>query len=126
VRTDLGIRRQRGRSAHRSDIEQHLKDVADGRATHDLTLTDSDMHGLWGGITVTLSTSDAYERLKRTRGAGLPDVVRSTVAPAQVQDVARLLLETQAWEQRTLERAPVPDESRATLTLRDGGVETAI
>jgi hypothetical protein len=36
------------------------------------------------------------------------------------------LLEIKAWEQRMPERAPVPDESRATLALRAGDIETSI
>jgi hypothetical protein len=53
-------------------VEQHLKDFAQGRATQNLSIVYSDMHGLWGGVTITLSTSGAYERLERTRGA--PDI----------------------------------------------------
>jgi hypothetical protein len=107
-------------------MEQQLKHFAEGRASHDLTITYSDMHGLWGGVTVTLSTSGTYERLERKLGASAPDVVRGMVAPAHVRDVVRLLCETKAWEQRTPERAPVPDEIRATLTLRAADVEASI
>src|SRR5262245_15734129 len=107
-------------------MEHLLKDVAEGRAPDDLTITYSDMHGLWGGVTITLSTSGAYERLERKPGASAPDVVRATVAPAHVRDVVRLLLEIEAWEQRTPQRMPVPDESLATLTLQSGDVETSI
>jgi hypothetical protein len=107
-------------------MEQLLKDFAEGRACHDLTITYSDMHGLWGGVTVTLSSGGAYQRLERARGASVADVVRGTVAAARTQAIARLLLEIKAWEQRTQERAPVPDESRATLTLQSGDSETSI
>jgi hypothetical protein len=54
-------------------MEQQLKDFAEGRATQNLTIVYSDMHGLWGGVTVTLSTSGAYERLERTRSMIVPD-----------------------------------------------------
>jgi hypothetical protein len=107
-------------------MEQQLKDFAEGRACHDLTITYSDMHGLWGGVTVTLSSGGAYQRLERTRGASVADVVRGTVAAARTQAIARLLLEIKAWEQHTPERAPVPDESRATLTLQSGDSEVSI
>jgi hypothetical protein len=40
--------------------------------------------------------------------------------------VARLLLEIRVWEQLTPEWPPVPDESRAVLTLRAGGDEVTI
>jgi hypothetical protein len=107
-------------------IEQQLNDLAAGRATHALTITYSDMHGLWGGSTVTLITSGAYERLERTRGMSEPNALRKTVTPAHIQDIIRLLLDIRAWEQLTPERAPVPDESRATLTLRAGDIESSI
>jgi hypothetical protein len=107
-------------------MEEQLRQLVEGRAADDLTITYSDMHGLWGGLTITLSTSGAYERLERTRGVGDPDVVQGRVASARIQPIARLLLEIKAWEQRTPERAPVPDESRATLTLRTGGIESSI
>jgi hypothetical protein len=107
-------------------MEEQLRQLIDGHTTNDLTIVYSDMHGLWGGVTITLSASGAYERLERTRGANAPDVVRGTVAPARIQQIVRLLLEIKAWEQRTPERAPVPDESRAALTLRAGGIEASI
>ena len=107
-------------------MEQQLQHFAEGGESDDLMIIYSDMHGLWGGVTITLSTDGAYERLERKRGAGVPDVIRSTVVPAHVRDVVRLLIEIKAWEQRTPERVPVPDESSATLTLRAGGVEASI
>ena len=107
-------------------MEEQLKDLAQGRAAQNLTIVYSDMHGLWGGITITLSTDGAYELLERMRGAMIPDLVRRTIAPVQLQSVIRLLLETRAWEQQTLERTPIPDEVRATLTLRAGEAESTI
>ena len=107
-------------------MKEQLQHIVEGHATHDLTITYSDVHGLWGGVTITLSTSGAYERLEYLRGASVPDVVRGTVALARIQEVMRLLLEVKAWEQRTPERSPVPDESRAILTLRAGQAESSI
>jgi hypothetical protein len=107
-------------------MEQQLKDFAEERAAQNLTIVYTDMHGLWGGVTVTLSTTGAYERLERTRGMIVPDLVRRTVTPAHVQAVIRLLFEMRAWEQLTPARAPLPDEVRATLTLRTGDIEASI
>ena len=106
-------------------MEQVLKDFAEGRATQNLTVVYSDMHGLWGGITITLSTSGAYELLERARGQMVPDMVRRTVTPAHIQEVIRLLLEIRVWEQLKLERTPLPDEVLAALTLRTGDVEVS-
>jgi hypothetical protein len=107
-------------------MEQILKDFAEGHANQNLTIVYSDMHGLWGGVTITLSTSGAYELLERARGAIVPDLVQRTVTLAHVQEVFRLLLETRAWEQQTLQRAPMPDEVLATLTLRTDDAEASI
>jgi hypothetical protein len=86
-------------------MEQQLNDLAEARASHNLTIVYSDMHGLWGGVTITLSTTGAYERLERTRSMIVHELLRKTVTPTQVQAVIRLLLATQAWEQRTPARA---------------------
>jgi len=107
-------------------MEQQLKDFAQGRATQNLSIVYSDMHGLWGGVTITLSTSGAYERLERARGAIVPELVQRTITIDQVQEVIRLLLETRAWEQQTLQRTPIPDEVLATLTLKTGDAESSI
>jgi hypothetical protein len=96
-------------------MEQQLQRFVDGAEADELMIIYNDMHGLWGGFTITLSASGAYERLERARGASLPLVRRGTVAPARVHDLVRLLSEIKAWEQHTPERMPVPDESRATL-----------
>jgi hypothetical protein len=107
-------------------VEQHLKDIAEGRATPNLSIVYNDMHGLWGGVTITLSTSGAYERLERARGAIVPELVQRTVTIDQVQSVVRVLLETRAWEQQALQRRPIPDEVLATLTLKSGDAESSI
>src|SRR5687768_10321899 len=106
-------------------VEQHLTDFAEGGPTQNLSIVYSDMHGLWGGVTITLSTSGAYELLERARGQIVPDLMHKTLTPAHIQDVILLLLETRSWEQM-LERTPMPDEVRATLTLKIGDVETSI
>jgi len=107
-------------------MEKQLTDIADGRATQNLGIVYSDMHGLWGGVTVTLSTNGAYERLERARGAIVPELVQRTVTIDQVQSVVRVLLETRAWEQQALQRRPIPDEVLATLTLKSGDAESSI
>ncbi|HEU5103331.1 MAG TPA: hypothetical protein VFU22_30130 [Roseiflexaceae bacterium] len=107
-------------------MEQQLQNFAAGRATQNLMILYSDMHGLWGGITITLSTSGAYELLQRGRGQVVPDLVRRTVTPERTQQVIRLLLDLRLWEQQPLQRIPIPDEARATLTLRIGEVESSI
>jgi hypothetical protein len=115
-----------------STIEEQLQHVIEGRATHERTIAYSDLHGLWSGVTTTLSTSGAYEYLEYMRGASLPNVVRGTVVPARIQEVARLLLEIRAWEQHTPEarqyRTRVGRHSRCGLVMsrRRAGSGTTI
>jgi hypothetical protein len=108
------------------EIEQHLNDFVAGRAAHSLSIVYSDMHWLWGGVTITLSSSGAYERLEHLRDSIVPDLVRKTVSPAHVQQVIHVLLEIRAWEQQALQRTPMQDEALATLTLRADSAETSI
>jgi hypothetical protein len=107
-------------------MEQKLKEFAEGQATQNLTIVYSDLHGLWGGVTITLSTSGEYELLERKRGMIVPELVRRIIPPVHIQKMIGLLLETRSWEQPPLERAPLPDEALATLTLRTGDSETSI
>jgi hypothetical protein len=108
------------------DMEQYFKAFAEGRAAQNLTIVYSDMHWLWGGVTITLSTSGVYECLEYQRESIVPNLVRKTVTPARIQEVIVLLRELRAWEQQTLERRPLRDERRATLTLRTDEVEASI
>ena len=54
---------------------------------------------------------------------GLSDVADECEGPLVV---IGLLVELQAWEQRTLPRPPVPDESAAGLRIHVGGEEARI
>jgi hypothetical protein len=117
---------QGGRTAP-GGVENALRAVAAGNAAPaDLSITYDDMHGLWGGQTIVASGSGAYERRERGRGASTPTVITGTLDRQQIQELASLLVDLKAWEQRVPERAPVPDESRATLKIRVGTTEVAI
>jgi len=105
-------------------MEAELRDLAEGRGDGRLRVDYSDMHGLWGGVTITLTGEGEYEHTSRQPG-GPPATVRRRVAPESVRAVVRLLLETRAWEQRIPEWAPLPDESRATLAIACGGAESS-
>ena len=107
-------------------MEQQIKDFAAGRSSQNLSIVYSDMHGLWGGVTITLSSSGAYERLERGRGQVVPDMIQKTVTTAHVEAVIRLVLEARLWEQQSLQRRPLPDEVLATLTLKSGEVESSM
>lgn len=103
-------------------VAKDLKKVADGGAVpQDLTVTYSDMHGLWGGTTIQIQADGAVETRTRKPSDREPQTTRKTVAVAKVTDLVRLLVKLKAWEQRTPERTAVPDESRSTLTIRVNG-----
>jgi hypothetical protein len=106
-------------------VEANLREIEAGRGAANFTVIYSDMHGLWGGATVTLTRDGDYEQTVRQPG-GAPVRVRRRVAPEWVAALAQLLVEVRAWEQRTPERAPVPDENRATLSVRCGAAESSI
>lgn len=109
-----------------SIIETHLRDIASGASLDDFAVIYSDMHSLWGGVTISLSGAGSYERAERPPGAHEPGVARAVVDECRVREVAALLPAIEGWVQRTQERAPVPDESRATLTIRCRGAKSVI
>jgi len=106
-------------------MEAALREAAAGQGSVSLLVTYSDMHGLWGGVTMTLTGAGEYERTSREPG-GPAVAVQHRVDGARVAAIVRLLLEIEAWERRVAEQPPLPDESRATLTLRCGGAESSI
>jgi hypothetical protein len=114
-----------GGGAQQNSVESTLRAIAAGNGT-DLSVVYDDMHGLWGGQTIAVSGSGAYERKERARGDSAPTVTSGTVGQQQIRQLAGLLVDLAAWEQRVPERAPVPDESRATLRIRVGTTEVTI
>lgn len=105
--------------------ESALRMVAAGNGA-ELSVVYDDMHGLWGGQTISIAGNGAYERKERARGDSAPVVTSGNVDQQQIQALATLLVDLAAWEQRVPERAPVPDESRATLRIRVGTAEATI
>lgn len=102
-----------------------LAQIAAGGPAAGFAVTYSDLHPLWGGVTVALAGDGAYERVRRAPG-GQPQALRGRVPAAHVAELAALLRELAAWEQRVPERMPVPDEGRATLRIRCGEATTVI
>lgn len=116
-----------GGSLNQSEVETALRAIAhEGRSPSDVSVIYDDMHGLWGGVTITVSGAGTYEQRQRDRGAGSPQVVTGSIGTLEIRELADLLLELRAWEQATPERTPVPDESRATLTLRIGDTRVTV
>ena len=100
-----------------------LNELSSGRGRwSEFSVTYNDLHGLHGGLTLTIYGDGRVEQ----------EAVRTKVRdPRHVsrEDLDRLvalLRELQAWEQRVPERDAVPDESRCQLTCRCGAAETTI
>ena len=108
-----------------SPVEVALRTVAaGGEIPADLVVRYSDMHGMHGGSTISLSGSGALQSEQvgqngRTSRSG-------TLSSDSVRAIVQLLVELEAWEQRTPPRRPVPDESAAGLTIRVAGQEARI
>lgn len=91
--------------------------LTDGAVPARLTITYDDMHGLWGGTTITVRGDGSLVRQFRPPGATAPVRRETRIGQTLVLDLVRLLLDLRAWEQRVPARQPVPDESFATLTI---------
>jgi hypothetical protein len=96
-------------------IRETLSGIAAGKlAPAPLSVTYDDMHGLSGGLTLTIHGDGKVEQTAVREKAGTPQAV----SREGVLKLVRLLLSEEAWEQRVPERAPRLDESRARLEIR--------
>ena len=100
-----------------------VEDLTAGRGDlAGFSVTYDDIHGLHGGLSITIFGDGKVEQhavrteIREARQVSRPDLSR----------IVSLLRELKAWEQLTPERKPIPDESRARLTIRCRGSETTI
>jgi hypothetical protein len=87
-----------------------------------LEVTYDSMHPFWGGLTLTIKGSGEVEQKAVRQAVGQT----KRVTREDLLRLANLLLQEEAWAQRTAERTMVPDESRVRLTIRYGDEESAI
>ena len=103
-------------------MEEELKGIiAADIVPADLTVTYDDMHGLWGGTTITVRGDGSVERRTRALGAPEAEVTRKQVGGRELVDLVRLLVELAVWEPRAGDEQPVAGESRARLSVSVGG-----
>lgn len=102
-------------------LERALTQPAPG-----LELVYDDTHGLWGGIRFQLDAKGTLTRTDTPRGPDEPVRRTVTLSAEQVGELAALLLELQIWEQRSAPRTPLPDESKAELTVTADGHEAQL
>jgi hypothetical protein len=103
-------------------VEGTLKRIQTGNdIPAELQIIYDDMHGLWGGTTIVITGKGSGERRERNRGNAEPEIFNKSLTREQILELIKLLIEHEAWQQRTPSREPVPDESRASLTIRVNG-----
>ena len=92
--------------------------ITTNKVPNELIITFNDMHGLWGGTSITVRGDGTVE--SQTKGMGAPEneVTRRQIDDRELVDVIELLVELKAWEQYTADEPPVAGESRAYLTIR--------
>lgn len=95
----------------------------DENAWKTFSVTYDDMHGLHGGLTLTLYGDGRVEQKAVREKVGVP---KQAVARPELQRLVALLIELAAWEQRVPARRPVPDESRANLRITLDGNTSVI
>jgi hypothetical protein len=78
-----------------------------------LVILYDDLHPLHGGLMLAVHGDGRVDQEARRESVGKP----RKVSRENVLKLLALVRKHQAWEQRTPERAPVPDESRARLTI---------
>jgi hypothetical protein len=104
-------------------VRKSLDDLAAGYGDwSNFSISYTDLHGLHGGLTHTI---DGHGKVEQKAVRTPVGEVRQVAKP-DLERLVSLLQEVRAWEQRTPERDPVPDESRSHLTVRCGAGETTI
>ena len=105
-------------------VQAALSQLAkDSSALKTLTVTYDDMHGLHGGLTLTLrGDGRIIQHAVRTK-VGQP---KELVSEAERLRLVALLVDLAAWEQRIPDAMPIPDESRARLIIAISGHTSAI
>jgi hypothetical protein len=106
-------------------VELALRAAAGGgNVPADFQVVYSDMHGMHGGTTIRLGADGTLASQHMQRGVLTERAGR--VPADSIRALIGLLVELQAWEQRTPPRPPVPDESAAGLRIHAGGEEARI
>jgi len=91
--------------------------VTEEASRTDLKITYDDLHGLHGGLTLSIDGSGKVtQKAVRVKTSEPVDL-----EPNQVTELLQLVIELEAWHQLVPEKAMVPDESRAHVLIEAGG-----
>lgn len=106
-------RTDQGASA-REKVQEALQKLAGGKGDlKPLAVTYDGIHGLYGGLWLTIHGSGKVEQRVVQQKAGKP----KEVTREELIKLAALLVQHKAWEQRVPEREPLPDEGQAELVI---------
>jgi hypothetical protein len=108
-----------------ADIEAALRALANGSAANaDFTFVYDDMHGLYGGETITVNGDGTLQAVWELRPEDARSEYAGTVSPASLRDLATLLVAQRAWRHETPERTYLPDTVFAHVRLRFGAASS--
>ena len=100
-----------------ASVKEELANFVEGRLPPEqLTITYSDLHGLWGGL----------EMVVEGTGKVTQQAVQVKAHPARALDrgevlqLVRLLIRMEMWKQKVPDRTPLADEARAYLKIQAG------
>lgn len=97
--------------------QQVLREVVSGQPVPaGFSVTYTDIDSLHGGLSLSIHADGMVEQQAVREKAGQP----GEVTPWEWRKLAALIVLKKLWQQRTPERAPGNDESRARLILRCG------
>lgn len=114
----LALPRQEAADPRREAVKKALQELAQEKGDlSKLTVTWNDLHAIHGGLRLTIGgDGKATQEAKREKAGELKEKVEAK----DVKELVQLLVRHEAWAQRVPERAAVPDESRARLTIAVG------
>jgi hypothetical protein len=101
-----------------------LQELAEGKGDlQKLVVTWDDLHGLHGGLKLTIRGDGTISQEAKFTKVGEP---REKLDPKGVRELVDKLLALEAWVQKVPERPAIPDESRARLTISAGGESVTV
>jgi hypothetical protein len=101
-----------------------LQEMADGKGDlQKFAVTWDDLHGLHGGLKLTIRGDGTIEQKAVFTKVGEP---KEKVDPKALRELVDKLLALEAWVQKVPERSAIPDESRARLTITAGGASVTV